>query len=97
MNLRSMKMTVSRRNNKLIKSFSSTSSSFTLLLDSFPLHLGIVFDQILAKMSYNVIVIIHHYTKWLPDDETRPYDDIAPSGAAISFHRLAQHRQWYLE
>lgn len=61
-----------------------------------PLHDGIVLEQSLAKMSYNVIVIIHHYTKWLPDDETRPYDDVAPSGAAVSFRHLAQHRQWYL-
>lgn len=62
-----------------------------------PLHHGIVLDQSLSKMSYNVIVVIHHYTKWLPDDETRPYDDVAPSGAAVSFRHLAQHRQWYLE
>lgn len=62
-----------------------------------PLHHGIVLDQSLAKMSYNVIVVIHHYTKWLPDDETRPYDDVAPSGAAVSLRHLAQHRQWYLK
>jgi len=61
------------------------------------LHRGVVLDQSLAEMGYNVIVVIHHYAKWLADDETRPYDDVAPSGAAVSFCHLAQHRQWYLE
>lgn len=94
------KSTVSRRSYRSIEFLLSSKSSFFISVFSFflaPLYHGIVLDQSLAKMRYDVIVIIHHYTKWLPDDETCPYDDVAPSGAAVSFRHLAQHRQWYLE
>lgn len=55
------------------------------------LHHGVILDQVLAKVSYHVIVVIHHYAKWLSDNETRPHRDIAPSGAPVLLHLLTYH------
>lgn len=55
------------------------------------LHHGVILDQVLAEVSYHVIVVIHHYAKWLSDNETRPHRDIAPSGAPVLLHLLTYH------
>lgn len=52
------------------------------------LYRGVILDQVLTEVSYHVIVVIHHYAKWLSDNETRPHCDIAPSGAAMLLHLL---------
>ena len=56
-----------------------------------PLHRRVILDQVLAEVSYHVIVVIHHYAKWLSDNETRPHRDIAPSGAPMLLHLPTYH------
>lgn len=51
------------------------------------LHHGVILQD-LAEVSYHVIVVIHHYAKWLADNETRPHHDIAQPGAPLLLHLL---------
>lgn len=50
-----------------------------------------ILQKTLTKVSDHVVVVVDQYTKGLTDNQTRPYDDIAPTRAKVSLHVFAEY------
>lgn len=59
-------------------------------------ELSVRLDESFAKVCDDIVVVVHHDTERLTNNQRRPHDDVPPLRSVLCLYAAANDRQWNL-